>query len=45
MLPKEYSEDKEAWKRKWRAKRKQIEEQEGQGAEDGDTVDEKADDR
>ncbi len=32
MLPKEYSAEKEAWRRKWRAKQKQIEAQEGQGA-------------
>ncbi len=31
MLPKEFSGDKEAWRRKWRARRKQIEAQEGQG--------------
>lgn len=33
MLPKEYSGDKEAWRRKWRAKQKQTEAQEGQGAD------------
>ena len=32
MLPKEFSGDKEAWRRKWRAKRKQIEAGEGQAA-------------
>ncbi len=32
MLPKEFSGDKEAWRRKWRAKRKLIEAGEGQGA-------------
>ncbi len=32
MLPKEFSGDKEAWRRKWRAKQKQIEAEEGQGA-------------
>ena len=38
MLPKEYSQEKEAWRRKWRAKRKLIEAQEGQAetAESGD---------
>ena len=33
MLPKEYSGDKEAWRRKWRTKQKQIEADEGQGAD------------
>ena len=33
MLPKEFSGDKEAWRRKWRAKQKKIEAQEGQGAD------------
>ncbi len=32
MLPKEFSGDKEAWRRKWRAKQKQIEAEDGQGA-------------
>jgi hypothetical protein len=38
MLPKEFTGDKEAWRRKWRAKRKQNEEQDGRGAaaESGD---------
>ena len=38
MLPDEYSRNKEAWRRKWRAKRKLIEAQEGQAAaaESGD---------
>ena len=33
MLPKEYSGDKEAWRRKWRAKQKQVEAKDGQGAD------------
>ncbi len=33
MLPKEYSGDKEAWRRKWRAKQKQVEAEDGQGAD------------
>jgi len=33
MLPKEFSGDKEAWRRKWRAKQKQTEAQDGQGAD------------
>ncbi len=38
MLPKEYSRDKEAWRRKWRVKRKRIDAEEGQAetAEPGD---------
>jgi len=35
MLPKEYSGDKEAWRRKWHAKQKQTEAQDGQGADAG----------
>ena len=35
MLPKEFSGDKEAWRRKWRAKQKQIEAEDGQGADAG----------
>ena len=31
MLPDEYSRNKEAWRRKWRAKRKRIEAEEGRG--------------
>jgi hypothetical protein len=33
MLPKEYSGDKETWRRKWRAKQKQVEVEDGQGAD------------
>lgn len=43
MLPKEYSGDKEAWRRKWRAKQKQIKAQEGQGA-DAESADPAPDD-
>ena len=39
MLPKEYSGDKEAWRRKWRAKQKQVESEDGQGPEDGELGD------
>ena len=35
MLPKEFSGDKEAWWRKWRAKQKQIEAEDGQGTAAG----------
>ena len=35
MLPKEFSGDKEAWRRKWRAKQKQIEAEGGHGADAG----------
>ena len=35
MLPKEFSGDKEAWRRKWRAKQKQTEDGQGKDVEVG----------